>query len=312
MKISVIGAAGNVGSAIVFCLAQKKLAREIAMIDMPGDLFEQQYMDMRAVCRLQNVNLLHGRYKMLFNSDIVIIAAAKRLPASQASLSNAHLKANTGLFVSFASAIKKYCPQAAVIQVSSPLEPLAHILCHTADLSPSQILGYTLNDTLQFKQVVRDILMLVKEDELDTLVMGRQGQMQVPVYEHIYVNGRHIKLSNEQYRQISEKYAAVCALQNQLNEANERSMVWSTAMGVRDMVAALTAEEPWPFVCSAMLTGEYGYSNVFCGVPVKLGMGKLQEVTVLNLSNETRAALNTAVESIYQDSTMAMQSIMGM
>lgn len=300
MKISVLGAAGNIGAAITFCLMQRGLADEIAMIDTPGDLFEQQFLDMQTAASLRGINItqINDDPAALRGSNIVIVAAAKRQPKAEAAVRANMLNANRELFHGFAEASREHCPLATIIQVSNPIEPLAYILHEQADLKPGQVLGYSLNDTIRFKMMLRRHLELSPKDTVNAVVMGECGNAKVPVFEHVYVNGSLTDIPSYIRENIIAEDQLIFPQLEYLQQATGRTSAWSTALGVSDMVAALNAPKPVPFVCSVYLTGAYGYHDVFCGVPVKLGLGLWQQTLELELAPDTRAALDYSVETI--------------
>lgn len=303
MKISVVGAAGAIGSAVTFCLTQRALANEIAMVDIDSNLFEQQFLDMRTAGNARGVKITRGGFEALANSNIVVIAAAKPQPKEAAETRAGMFSANRDLFCAIAHGIQTYCPLATVIQVSNPVEPLAHIVHHLAELRHGQLLGYTLNDTLRFKSMLRRHLELNAKDRLNAVVIGEHGATKVPVFDYVFVNGGKIEISEEMRLQIMDEDWAVFPQLEYLQQLTGRAAdCWSTALGVGDMVAALNAPKPVPFVCSVYLTGAYGYNDVFCGVPVKLGLGLCQEILELELAPTTKAALDLSVETIRQAS----------
>ena len=47
-----------------------------------------------------------------------------------------------------------------------------------------------------------------------------------------------------------------------------------------------------------MLQGEYGISDLFIGVPVKLGKNGIEEVIEITLSDDEQAALNKSADAV--------------
>ena len=50
--------------------------------------------------------------------------------------------------------------------------------------------------------------------------------------------------------------------------------------------------------CAALLQGEYGYQNLFIGVPVKLGAGGVEEIIEITLTDDEKAALDRSAASV--------------
>ena len=50
--------------------------------------------------------------------------------------------------------------------------------------------------------------------------------------------------------------------------------------------------------CAAYLEGEYGYNDLFIGVPVKLGANGVEEVIEITLLDEEKAALDKSADAV--------------
>ncbi|HEX3102485.1 MAG TPA: malate dehydrogenase, partial [Pyrinomonadaceae bacterium] len=52
--------------------------------------------------------------------------------------------------------------------------------------------------------------------------------------------------------------------------------------------------------CAVYLEGEYGISNLFVGVPVKLGKNGVEQIIEINLTNEERTALHKSAGAVQE------------
>ena len=52
--------------------------------------------------------------------------------------------------------------------------------------------------------------------------------------------------------------------------------------------------------CAAYLEGEYGFNDLFIGVPVKLGAGGVEEIIEINLTDEEKAALKKSAAAVQE------------
>jgi len=50
--------------------------------------------------------------------------------------------------------------------------------------------------------------------------------------------------------------------------------------------------------CAVYLEGEYGYNDLFIGVPVKLGANGVEDVIEITLLDEEKAALDKSADSV--------------
>jgi len=64
------------------------------------------------------------------------------------------------------------------------------------------------------------------------------------------------------------------------------------------MVEAIVKDQNRIFPCCTWLNGEYGLSDIYLGVPVKLGKGGIKEVIELDLNDSEKALLNESAEAV--------------
>jgi malate dehydrogenase len=50
--------------------------------------------------------------------------------------------------------------------------------------------------------------------------------------------------------------------------------------------------------CAVYLQGEYGFQNIFVGVPVKLGAGGVEQVIEIELNEGERAQLQKSADAV--------------
>jgi malate dehydrogenase len=76
------------------------------------------------------------------------------------------------------------------------------------------------------------------------------------------------------------------------------------------MVEAIALDQNRIFPCAAWLTGEYGISDLYVGVPVKLGNGGIKEIIEIDLNKDEKALLDqscNAVRGVFKD----LERVMG-
>ena len=78
------------------------------------------------------------------------------------------------------------------------------------------------------------------------------------------------------------------------------SAFYAPASGVKDMVASIIRDEHRVLPASVLLQGEYGLSEVFVGVPVRLGRGGVEEIIEVELNDAEMAALRGSAEHVRQ------------
>jgi malate dehydrogenase len=86
------------------------------------------------------------------------------------------------------------------------------------------------------------------------------------------------------------------------------SAYYAPGASVVEMVDAILLDKKRVLPCSVLLQGEYGISDTFVGVPVKLGANGLEEIIQLKLNADEQAALEKSAAAV-QDLVSAMARI---
>jgi malate dehydrogenase len=76
------------------------------------------------------------------------------------------------------------------------------------------------------------------------------------------------------------------------------SAYYAPSSGAVQMVEAIVNDQRRILPCAAWLQGEYGLSDLFLGVPCKLGKGGLLQVVEVELTDEERAALDKSAQAV--------------
>ena len=114
-KISIIGAAGTLGSCAANAIATQGLCDELVLFDINENLLKCHVLDLEtAVTSIQNVSVRAGLDEDLSDSDIVIVTAGApwRFIESRMEL----LRDSLPIIKEISQKIKKYCPRAIVIR----------------------------------------------------------------------------------------------------------------------------------------------------------------------------------------------------
>lgn len=304
MKISVIGAAGCVGSSIAFNIARQGLADEIMVADIRRDWLEHHAIDFfdAAVAGRVDIRINMGTYEDLAGSDIVVMAAGIGVTQGARSrdgqlTSRQHLLPdNLEIIREWAPAVDRYCPQAVVITVTNP----ADVLNYAAYLLSSgkerrRFLGYTLNDTVRFQIALAEALS-VAPSRIEATVVGEHGGSMVPLFSSVKVDGKPVALDGDIQAKVRERTGDYLPHMLRLNLP--RTSGWLTGVGVVKMIDAIVNDTGEVIPCCVVVDGEYGYRDTSIGLPVALGRQGVRKVIDLQLTPEEKGLLDSSVANV--------------
>lgn len=296
-KVSVIGA-GNVGATAAYYLAAKNFA-EVVMVDVVPGMPQGKAMDYlhASPARGYNVPIVGtNEYDAIAGSDVVVHTAgiARKPGMDRTDL----LRTNVGIAKTAAENVVKYAPDAVVIVVSNPLDVIAMVMARATGFPRERVIGMAgILDSTRFRFFIAEKLGVLPSDVF-AMVLGGHGDSMVPVSKYTTVGGFPLEelLSAEEIKALSDRTRTGGA--EVINYLKTGSAYYAPAASAVEMVQAVLKDEKLVAPASALLQGEYGYSDLYLGVPVLLGAGGLEEIYELPLSDDEKGALDRSADAV--------------
>jgi malate dehydrogenase len=295
VKISVIGAAGNIGSSVAFNLASHRVADQIVMIDgFSQDKLEHYVTDLSVATTGMDMDIRAGADEDMKDSDIVVISAGS---AQTAGSRLSVLPVNLPIIQKIARNIRRLCPEAIVITASNPVDPLNYAVFMASDLDRKKILGYSYNDSLRFNLFLAQTLGL-KSSQVEAMTLGEHGGSGVLLFSSVQVNGKPVGVSEEIKKQVRQQVANLFPVMEAQRVKLGRTHAWTTAIGLTSICQAISQDTGKIIPCSVVLEGEYGCQGISMAVPVSIGREGVREILELDLSSEEKAGLKITVDNL--------------
>ena len=76
------------------------------------------------------------------------------------------------------------------------------------------------------------------------------------------------------------------------------SAYYAPSSAVVEMVDAVIKDKKKILPCAAYLQGEYGFRDVYLGVPVKLGRGGVEQIVEISLADDEKEALARSAAAV--------------
>jgi malate dehydrogenase len=137
----------------------------------------------------------------------------------------------------------------------------------------------------------------VSVENVQAMVLGEHGEDMVPIPRYSTVAGIPVTelLSPEKLETLIQRTRDGGA---EIIRLMHTSAFYAPASAVVQMVAAVVMNKKKILPCAAFLTGEYGISETFVGVPVKLGANGVESVLTIELTDQEREKLQASAEKI--------------
>ncbi len=291
MKITVIGA-GNVGATTAQRLVDKQLANELVLVDILEGIPQGKALDMYEASPLEKVDV-HvtgtNTYEATANSDIVVITAgiARKPGMSRDDLMNT----NSAIVKACAASAVAVSPNAIFIVVSNPLDVMAYVTMKTTKLPRERVIGMAgMLDAARARSFIA-LELNVSVEDVFAPVLGGHGDSMVPLPRYSSVAGIPLTDLLDQAaidRVMKRTREGGIEIVNYLKTG---SAYYAPSSATVTMVESIVKDKKRILPCSVYLQGEYGLTNTFVGVPVKLGRKGVEQIIQFKLNADEQAAL---------------------
>ncbi len=298
-KISVIGS-GFTGATTALMIAQKELG-DVVLLDIPQleNPTKGKALDMAEAAPVQGFdsNIIGtSNFEDTKNSDIVIITAgiARKPGMSRDDL----VSTNAGIMKSVTEQIAKYSPNCIIIVLTNPVDAMTYVAYKTSGFPKNRVIGQSgVLDTARFRTFVADALKVSVED-VTGFVLGGHGDEMVPLVRYSYAGGIPLEklLPKEQIDAIVERTRKGGG--EIVNLLGNGSAYFAPAASLVQMAEAILKDKKRILPTIAYLEGEYGYNDIYLGVPTTIGGDGIEKIFELELTGEEKAALDRSADSV--------------
>jgi malate dehydrogenase len=295
MTITVIGS-GKVGASAALNCGLRELG-DVLLLDIVQGLPQGEAMDINhQLSERGSDSLARGsnNYEDMRGSDyVVLVAGVGRKPGmTRMDL----LKINAGIVKDVASKIATYAPDATVIVVTNPLDPMTYLALKTIGAQKSKVMGMGgMLDLSRFKSYIQEATGLSR-DSIQAMVISEHGENMLPLTRFSSLGGipLHDLITKEQAADIFEKTKKVAAEVIALKGAT----VYAPGNAVATMIESMAKDKKMVIPVSAYLDGQYGVSDLCIGVPAVIGAGGVEKIVELNLDSFEQGVFDKGVASV--------------
>ena len=295
-KVTVVGA-GNVGATCAQVLAMRDYA-DVVLVDIKEGLPQGKALDinqMGAVLGYEPYATGSNDYGATAGSDVVVITAG--LPRSPGMSRDDLVTTNEKIVGSVTEQVIAASPEAILIIVSNPLDAMCQVAKNASGWPKERVFGMAgILDTARFSTFIAwETGSSVKD--VTAMVLGGHGDQMVPVVSATTVGGIPLRklVPDDRIAAMVERTAKGGG---EIVNLLGTSAWYAPGAAAAQMVDSIMLDEKRVLPCTAYLEGEYGISDLYMGVPVKLGAGGVEEIVELDLSDDEQAALEASAGAV--------------
>ena len=296
-KVTVVGA-GNVGATAAQRLAEKELC-DVVLVDIVEGVPQGKSLDLTEAAPIEKHDAhLTGTndYEASAGSDIVIITAG--IPRKPGMSRDDLISTNAGIMKNVTKAVCEKSPDAILIIVSNPLDAMCHVAFEASGFPKHRVMGMAgVLDSARFRAFIA-MELNVSVENTHAFVLGGHGDTMVPLPRYSTVAGIPITelMSQDRIDALVKRTANGGAEIVSLLKTG--SAYYAPASAAVEMAESILKDKKKILPCAAYLDGEYGFKELFIGVPVKLGAKGIEDIIEISLTDEEKAALKHSADAV--------------
>ena len=297
-KVSVIGA-GNVGASCVEAMLHLNFCSEIVLLDIKEGISEGKAMDMMQASKQYGTNTqiigVTNDYSKSANSDVVIITSG--IPRKPGMTREELIGTNAKIVMSVTENVLKYSPNAVIMVIANPMDPMTYLTLKKNNLPKHQVVGMGGQlDSSRFTYYLAQALNCPMSD-VECMVIGGHGDTtMIPLIRFATYKGIPVTkiLSKEECdKVVADTMVGGATLTKLLGT----SAWYAPGMSAASMAKSIVMNERRVFPCCCYLDGEYGEKDLCIGVPAILGKNGWEKIIELELNEQEKELFKKSADA---------------
>ena len=301
-KIGLVGA-GQIGGTLALLAGQKRLG-DVILCDVVDGVPQGKALDIAQSAPIQGFDSVYSGgtdYSALKGCDVIIVTAG--VPRKPGMSRDDLIGINAGVIETVAAAIKAHAPNAFVIVITNPLDVMVWVMREACGLPHNKVVGMAgVLDSARFRHFLAEEFKVSVED-VTAFVLGGHGDTMVPLVRYSTVAGIPLPdlvkmgwTTQERLDKIVQRTRDGGA--EIVNLLKTGSAFYAPAASAIAMAESYLKDKKRVLPCAAWLTGQYGVTDLYVGVPVVIGAGGAERIVELKLNAGEQAMFDKSVTAV--------------
>jgi malate dehydrogenase len=301
-KIALIGA-GNIGGTLAHLAAIREMG-DIVLFDVVEGVPQGKALDLAQAGPVEGYDAgLKGSndYADIAGADVCIVTAgiARKPGMSRDDLLGINLK----VMKAVGEGIRTHAPDSFVICITNPLDAMVWALREFSGLPHEKVVGMAgVLDSARFRHFLAEEFKVSVED-VTAFVLGGHGDTMVPIVQYSTVAGIPIPDLIKMGWSSQEKIDAI--VKRTRGGGGEivallktGSAFYAPATSAIVMAESYLKDKKRVLPCAANLTGQYGISDLYVGVPCVIGAGGVERIVEIELDQGGQQNFQVSVDAV--------------
>lgn len=292
-KIVILGA-GHVGSHCAGALAARGIGSEIVLVDILPEKAAAQALDISDSLSFSECPcaVRAGSHAEVQGAALIVVAIGEARLPGQTRLDL--LDRSVVLLDALAEQLRPYEITCPVVTITNPADIVAYYLRKALGLDPRQCFSTgTLLDTARLVRILSEMTGAARSD-IQAYAIGEHGDSSSAIFSAVSIGGQRLDTFDLDQEKILFRVhdAGMEIIQG------KGSTEFGIGCALSILAQCILRDEKRVLPVSMLLRGEYGQTDVQCGVPCRIGRNGVEAVIELPLTQQEQARLDASCRII--------------
>ncbi len=301
-KIALIGA-GMIGGTLAHMIGLKELG-DVILFDIAEGTPQGKGLDIAQSAPVDGFDAKFtgvNSYDAIAGADVCIVTAG--VPRKPGMSRDDLLGINLKVMKAVGEGIKQHAPNSFVICITNPLDAMVWALREFSGLPHNKVIGMAgVLDSARFRHFLATEFNVSVED-VTAFVLGGHGDTMVPLTRYSTVAGIPVPDLVKMGWTTQEKLDAIVQRTRDggaeiVGLLKTGSAFYAPASAAVSMAESYLRDKRRLLPCAAHLTGQYGLSGMYVGVPVIIGANGVEKIVEIALTAEEQVMFTKSVDSV--------------
>jgi malate dehydrogenase len=303
-KIALVGA-GQIGGTLALLAGMKELG-DVILLDIPDaeGVAKGKALDIAEASPVEGFDASckgTSNYADIAGADVVIVTAG--VPRKPGMSRDDLIGINTKVMQAVGAGIKANAPNAFVIVITNPLDAMVGVMKDVTGFPANRVVGMAgVLDSARFRHFLAEEFKVSVED-VTAFVLGGHGDTMVPLVRYSTVAGIPLPdlvkmgwTTQERLDKIVQRTRDGGA--EIVNLLKTGSAFYAPASSAIAMAESFLRDKKRLLPCAAYLTGQYGVSGIYVGVPVIIGAGGVEKIVEISMTDDEKKMFDHSVNAV--------------
>jgi len=303
-KIALVGA-GQIGGTLALLAGMKELG-DVILLDIPDaeGVAKGKALDIAEASPVEGFDASckgTSNYADIAGADVVIVTAG--VPRKPGMSRDDLIGINTKVMQAVGAGIKANAPNAFVIVITNPLDAMVGVMKDVTGFPANRVVGMAgVLDSARFRHFLAEEFKVSVED-VTAFVLGGHGDTMVPLVRYSTVAGIPLPdlvkmgwTTQERLDKIVQRTRDGGA--EIVNLLKTGSAFYAPASSAIAMAESFLRDKKRLLPCAAYLSGQYGVSGMYVGVPVIIGAGGVEKIVEISMTDDEKKMFDHSVNAV--------------